>query len=157
MVNPKTEASNRQPKKGQTGISKTVETHVPPDVLYRAVSTADGLRGWWSDELTNEGGTGGILTLHYRGGPITRVRFAGGEAPLRAEWDVIEHRPLSEWNGTKLVFTIERLGRSISKLRFRHIGLDSGCECYGMCNRGWSYYMESLRDFVESGKGKPGQ
>jgi hypothetical protein len=138
------------------GISKTVGIGVSPDILYRAVSTADGLRGWWARNLKMENGSEGVLELSFGGGAhIWRIRFAKGKVPALAEWDVLEQRPLSEMNGTKLVFDIKKEGPRSSKLLFQHVGLHPRCNCYKDTNAAWDYLMGSLKDFVEKGKGGP--
>jgi uncharacterized protein YndB with AHSA1/START domain len=148
-------ASSSLTKKGKTGISKAVDIHVSPDVLYRAVSTADGLRGWWAKNLTIEDGPEGILLMRWPSGHLARVRFQKGKAPSRAEWDVLEHRPFSEWNGTKLVFAIEKMDPRNSRLQFQHLGLTPECDCYDVCNGGWEYLMTSVKDYSERGRGAP--
>jgi hypothetical protein len=142
-------------EKSRVGISKTVEIRASPDVLYQAVSTAEGLRGWWANDLTMEDGPKGILVLRFPSGHVARIHFAKGKAPSSAEWDVLGHNAMPEWIGTKLVFAIEQKGPSGSRLRFEHAGLNPGCDCYGACNSAWGYLMESIKDLLETGKGKP--
>jgi uncharacterized protein YndB with AHSA1/START domain len=138
------------------GISKAVDIHVTPDATYRAVSTADGLRGWWCNDIMKENGSERTLTLRFpRSGHVARIHFAQGTAPSRAEWDVLEHNAMREWIGTRLVFEIERTGPNNSRLRFQHVGLNPSCECYGACNDAWGYLMGSVKAFLESGKGTP--
>jgi uncharacterized protein YndB with AHSA1/START domain len=150
-----TAAPSGPTKKGQTGISKAVDIHVTPEVVYRAVSTADGLRGWWCKNVTLEGGPEGILSLGFPGGHVTRIRLAKGEAASRAEWDVLDHNAMPEWIDTRLVFAIEQNGPMSSRLQFHQAGLNQGCECYGACNDAWGYLMGSLKVFLENGKGTP--
>jgi uncharacterized protein YndB with AHSA1/START domain len=146
-------SSNRT--KGQMGISKAVDIHATPDVVYRAVSTENGLRGWWCKNVTLEDGPGGILTLRFPSGHVARIRLAKGKASSRVEWDVLGHNAMPEWIGTKLVFAIEQNGQKSSRLQFQHSGLDPGCECYGACNDAWGYLMGSLKALLENGKGTP--
>jgi uncharacterized protein YndB with AHSA1/START domain len=143
-------------KKDGMGISKTVEIRVPPDALYRAVSTVDGLRGWWCSSIAKENGSEGILTLRFaKSGHVASISFAKGKAASRAEWDVLGHNAMPEWIGTKLVFDIEQEGPGGSRLRFQHVGLNPECECYDACNDAWGYLMGSVKAFLESGKGTP--
>jgi hypothetical protein len=138
------------------GISKTVDIGASPDVVYRAVSTADGLHGWWAKNIKMENGSAGALELTFGGGAhIWRISFSKGTVPARAEWDVLEQRPLSEMNGTKLVFGIEKESSGSSKLRFQHVGLNPQCACYKDTDAAWDYLMGSLKDFLEKGKGGP--
>jgi uncharacterized protein YndB with AHSA1/START domain len=148
-------AANSRTEKDEMGIAKVVDIHVTPDAVYQAISTADGLRGWWAKDLTMEDGSEGVLLVRWPSGHHARVRLAKGKAPSRAEWDVLEHRPMSEWDGTKLVFDIEKMGPSSSRLRFQHVGLTPDCDCHEACNGGWEYLMTSVKDYSEKGKGGP--
>ncbi len=47
-------SSTKLSKKGELGISKAVEIRAAADAVYRVVSTADGLHGWWAKNLTVE-------------------------------------------------------------------------------------------------------
>jgi uncharacterized protein YndB with AHSA1/START domain len=150
-----TSASSNGTKKGETWISKAVDIHASPAALYRAVSTADGLRGWWCKELIADNDTDGIFQLRFPSGHLYHIRLVKANAPSRAEWDVLDHNAWPEWVGTKLVFAIEQNGPESSKLEFQHVGLRQGCECYGVCVNAWGYLMGSLKDFLEKGKGGP--
>jgi uncharacterized protein YndB with AHSA1/START domain len=147
--------SSNRTKEGQTGISKAVDVQAAPDVVYRAVSTADGLRGWWCKNVTLEDCPEGILSLRFPSGHVARIRFAKGKAGSRAEWDVLDHNAMPEWIGTRLVFAIEQNGARSSKLQFEHAGLNPRCECYGPCDNAWAYLMGSLKALLENGKGTP--
>ena len=123
--------------------------------IYRAVSTADGLRGWWSKNVTIEDGSAEILLLRFPSAHVARIRLANGEAASRVEWDVLDHNAMPEWPGTKLVFVVEQNGPRTSRLQFQHVGLCPGCDCFVAVDNAWGYLMGSLKDFLEKGKGRP--
>ena len=53
------------------------------------------------------------------------------------------------------MFKITTVGRDTSELQFRHYGLNEELECIDMCTRSWNFYMTSLRDYLEVGRGNP--
>jgi hypothetical protein len=63
-----------------------------------------------------------------------------------------------EWVGTDLVFrlapdAVDNEGRT--RLDFEHIGLVPAFECYDFCSDGWRYFLGSLQQLVETGRGTP--
>ncbi len=60
-----------------------------------------------------------------------------------------------EWVGTRLVFQITPAGEGRTQLDFEHVGLVSAFECYDLCSNGWHYFLDSLQQFVETGRGTP--
>lgn len=59
-----------------------------------------------------------------------------------------------EWNGTKNIFEISSVNGK-TQLRFTHSGLVLEIECYKDCSNGWNYYLQSLFEFITTGKGNP--
>jgi hypothetical protein len=76
-------------------------------------------------------------------------------------WTVIECSFLSDWVGTRPVFTITAAGAGAAsgadeaELHFRHHGLTPELDCIDMCTRSWDHFLVSLRDYVETGHGSP--
>lgn len=61
-----------------------------------------------------------------------------------------------EWVGTDLIFrlapdAVDNEGRT--RLDFEHIGLVPAFECYDLCSNGWQYFLGSLQQLVETGRG----
>ena len=60
----------------------------------------------------------------------------------------------SEWTGSKIIFEISDIGGK-TQLRFTHLGLAPGIECYGACSNAWSQLIQqSLYSLITTGKGK---
>jgi hypothetical protein len=62
---------------------------------------------------------------------------------------------LTDWVGTRPVFSITPVGDNESEVHFQHVGLTSELECIDTCSRSWDHFMLSLRDHIESGVGSP--
>jgi hypothetical protein len=62
-----------------------------------------------------------------------------------------------EWTNTKISFEIaEKDGKT--QIRFTHIGLVPGVECYNGCTNAWNQYINgSLFNLLTIGKGTPEQ
>ncbi|HYI76884.1 MAG TPA: SRPBCC domain-containing protein, partial [Chryseolinea sp.] len=59
-----------------------------------------------------------------------------------------------EWVNTKISFEISEKDNK-TQIRFTHIGLDPGFECFNDCSNAWSQYVQSLSNLITSGKGNP--
>ena len=58
-----------------------------------------------------------------------------------------------EWNGTEVVFEVSEK-KNTTQIKFTHIGLVAGVECYESCEVGWiGHVTESLVKFINEGKG----
>jgi uncharacterized protein YndB with AHSA1/START domain len=134
-----------------------------PATVYAALTTPDGLRGWWSQDSDIETHVGG--SLHFRFGhnhkdmrierlaPEQEVRWLCTGAHIAAG----QFARRDEWVGTELVFRLTPEASGGTRLDFEHIGLVPAFECYGLCSDGWRYFMNSLHLFVETGCGTPWQ
>ena len=59
-----------------------------------------------------------------------------------------------EWVGTEIQWKIKETENGC-KITLFHEGLVPSFECYDTCYSGWEYYLGSLKDFLDSGKGDP--
>lgn len=132
-----------------------------PAAVYAALTTSEGLRGWWTGECEVAGNVGGAIHVRFartqkefrieRLEPGREVRWACVVAHIAA--DKLTHK--DEWVGTQMVFVLQPQGAEHTRLEFEHVGLVPSLECFGMCHDGWQYYLGSLRQFVETGAGTP--
>jgi uncharacterized protein YndB with AHSA1/START domain len=132
-----------------------------PAAVYAALSTIDGLRGWWSQDC--DGSTAVGDTIHFRFGtcykdmrvqrlePGREVRWHCTRAHVEADSVT---RP-DEWVGTEPVFRISDAGQGRTQLAFEHVGLLPSLSCYGVCSQGWQHFLGSLQQYLETGTGAP--
>ena len=59
-----------------------------------------------------------------------------------------------EWVGTRIRWKIAETG-SESDVSLLHQGLVPSFECYDTCKNGWEYFLGSLKEFLQTGKGAP--
>lgn len=148
-------SERRAAARSPTGIAKSVRIKAPPSKVFGAVSTREGMRGWWCRDTSGSDSKGGRLNLEFGGGHAAQISLAKTDEPRYVEWDVLGHRVWSEWRGTRLYFELEPDEKGGTRVHFRHGELDPKCECYGPCSGAWAYLMGSLKDFLEQGKGGP--
>ena len=128
---------------------------------YAALTTIAGLRAWWTQDC--EGITDPGSTIHFRFGSVYKdMRVERAEPGREVAWtctraciDVPTLSRKDEWTGTGIIFRLFDAGPGKTRLDFEHIGLVPSFECYGMCVKGWQYFLGSLQQYLETGNGTP--
>ena len=85
-----------------------VEINVPADKIHAALTTVEGLRGWWtkSVDIVNNA----PKTYHFRFGSEAHNKMKIIKEEMQTiEWECIDGH--NEWIGTRLLFQIESISR----------------------------------------------
>lgn len=146
-------------------ISRRADYHAevriaaPIDAVFAAVSSVDGLRGWWTTDVGGSPEPGGELRFTFTDGmAVMRVEERTPSAPGRPaveRWTCLGHTGQPEWDKTTVTFRLTEVGPGATRLEFTHGGLRPPLDCYGHCSAGWSYLMGSLASLAETGTGRP--
>jgi uncharacterized protein YndB with AHSA1/START domain len=126
----------------------------PAEKVFEAVTTRDGVAGWWTSENSTTGEVGGHAEFTFGDRYHNRMRILQMEPGRRVEWECLEGDP--EWVGTTIVFDLEPLDGA-TRVRFGHNGWQDETDFFAICNFHWGFYMQSLKEYCEGGKGKPFQ
>jgi uncharacterized protein YndB with AHSA1/START domain len=124
-----------------------------PERLYKAVANVAGLAHWWTIGVRGESAVGKHLEFWFDDfcasiaeitklipGELVRWHITGGAA--------------ADWLETDVEFKIMReSGRTI--LHFRHSNWKENAKQFPHCSMGWAVFLLSLKEFVETGKGRP--
>ena len=137
-----------------TDYTKTIRVQATPDALFDAVTTPAGLTAWWAT-ATGSGDTDGELQFFMSAPEPLRVHVDLATRPTSVQWTVTECTFEPDWVGTRPTFTIVPVDGATCELRFRHHGLTGALDCIDDCSRGWDFFTESLREYVEAGRGMP--
>lgn len=132
-----------------------------PSAVYAALTTPKGLRGWWTQNCDVATEVGGILRVRF-GHSYKNMRIERLEPGHEVRWcctgahiAVDQLAQKDEWVGTHLVFRLTPDGEERTRLDFEHVGLVPAFQCYDLCSNGWRHYLNSLQQFVETGRGTP--
>ena len=133
----------------------------PPDTVYHALATPEGIRGWWTQDCEADTAVGGNIRLRFGAtqktlrieclDPGHEVRWLCTEAYIAAA----QLARQDEWVGTQMVFRLTPHGDGRARLDFEHVGLTPDLHCYDLCNHGWRYFLHSLSRFAETDRGTP--
>jgi uncharacterized protein YndB with AHSA1/START domain len=125
-----------------------------PEVVFDALTSLTGLAGWWSP-VTGSGATGGELRFSHQHADSLAITVDTADRPRTVAWTVLAYTLNPEWVGTHITFVLRPGHSGGTTLEFRHQGLTPKLECYDHCSRGWDYFLPSLRDYVDTGTGRP--
>jgi uncharacterized protein YndB with AHSA1/START domain len=126
----------------------------PPEAVFEALTTLQGLAGWWS-RVTGDGHAGGQLSFVF-GDDVPAVMHVDAAQPgSLVQWTCVGYAPLPDWAGTTISFELTPRSAGGCDLSFRHAGLTPRLECYNDCKNGWDHFLPSLRDYVDTGEGNP--
>ena len=133
---------------------KTIRVKAHPGALFDALTNGSGLAAWWT-RVTGSGDAGGELKF-FIGSPDPCVMHVDqATRPTSVHWTVTDCSFLPDWVGTHPTFTITPVEGDASELQFRHHGLTPELDCIEQCTRGWDHFLQSLREYVEVGRGSP--
>lgn len=123
----------------------------PKNKVFAALSSVEGLSGWWTTTTEGESVPGRLLTFRF-GKHTTLMQVEMLEHDQRVVWECKEQN--SEWTGTRLSFELsEDAGRTT--LVFRHAAWEKQTPLFAHCSMKWATFLLSLRQYVETGEGRP--
>jgi uncharacterized protein YndB with AHSA1/START domain len=129
----------------------------PAAQVYKALATIDGLAHWWTNEVQGEEGIGGKIKFTFR----TEAGEVKGEMVMEVKeltdgknvrWSCTEGP--SEWIGTDITFDLSQQDDQ-TIIIFGHRNWKEEVEFKAHCSMKWAVFLLSLREYVETGKGKP--
>jgi uncharacterized protein YndB with AHSA1/START domain len=125
----------------------------PVEEVFEALSTREGLSGWWTRETSGNAGEGGTLSFYFGRPEPSAVMEVTEVTPLeRVVWRC--DKGPDEWVGTTLHFELETNdGETV--LLFTHAGWRDPVEFMYHCSTKWGYLLLGLKASFEGGKAAP--
>lgn len=120
--------------------------------VYRALTTRDGLAGWWTTNTKGEGDKVGNIIAFRFGADGFDMRVKKLDASRIVEWELAEGP--EEWMPTSIQFDLKQDGDYVIVL-FRHLNWKEPGEFMHHCSTKWAIFLMSLKSFIETGKGNP--
>lgn len=119
--------------------------------VYAALTTCDGLAGWWTVDTRGETNVGGVLRFRFTAGGFD-MKILELDPAGRVRWEVIDGP--EEWIGTTVTWDLKQEGDYVIVL-FTHAGWREPVEFMHHCSTKWALFLMSLKALVETGKGAP--
>lgn len=132
-------------------IMHQIRIHAPPQRVYDAITTADGLQHWWTRDAAIEPNTGAAGTFGFYGRRfVAKVTVEELTPPSRVRWKVVN----AAWPATDIAFSLRPDG-SDTILVFAHRGFPRADEAMASTTTRWGFYLQSLKRYLQTGKGNP--
>ena len=124
---------------------------VSPKEVYGALTTLEGLSGWWTTSTTGNTAVGGVIKFVFTAG-FFDMKVLALEPAKSVLWEVVDGPP--EWIGTTVRWDLKQEGEYTVVL-LKHQGWKEQVEFMHHCSTKWALFVMSLKSLLETGKGAP--
>jgi len=135
-------------------IERTVTLRRPPQEVWRALTTADGLGAWFGERATIDLRPGGAATMTFSGGMTVDMRVERVEEPtvFAYTWKLPD-LPDSDPRRTYVEFTLEPDGDAtvlhVVETGFAQLPEDTRRQTYDSHAEGWASELGELVEYVD--------
>ena len=134
-------------------ILHVVDVAVPRETVCGALSSTDGLAGGWTRSVSGAAGRGEVIDFIFAGDFNPDMKVIQFEPPSDLGWRCVGG--VKQWADNTFSFGLEDR-EGATRLRFQQdYATELSDDDYGSYNFNWGYYLESLRLYCETGRGKP--
>ena len=130
-----------------------IHINAPPGKVYQAVTDIEKLAHWWTTDTRGKSAVGEKLEFWFYGHFSAEMMVTALKANELVQWLVTE-RGIPDWANTEIEFKISRQSYQ-TILHLRHSKWREDAEMFPECSMHWAIYLLSLKEFVETGKGRP--
>jgi uncharacterized protein YndB with AHSA1/START domain len=118
-----------------------------PERVFEALTTLDGLRGWWVAETSGDARQGGTIDFGF-----CKMLVVEAVPSRRVHWRCVSGPP--EWVGTEVTFDLAWKDDQTFVV-FKHADWKEPVEFMHHCSTKWATFLLSLRDMLERSGGHP--
>jgi len=119
----------------------------PIEKVYTTLTTLEGNQAWWYSGATGDAAEGGTLTFFKHD-----FRVVEATPNRRVRWKCLQGSP--EWTNTEVSFELVYKDNQTFVL-FKHAGWAEPVEFMHHCSTKWATFLLSLKQLLETGKGRP--
>ena len=117
---------------------------------YKALTTIEGLSGWWTNDTQGKSKVGDVVQFRFGSNGGFDMKVLELDPAKRVLWQVAEGP--AEWIGTRISFELKQDG-DFTIVLFKHQGWKEPVEFMHHCSTKWGVFLMSLKSLVETGKG----
>ena len=138
-----------------TDLIHRIGIEAPAEKIYRAITTEEGIKGWWTTDVKMDSQAGGKAVFGFEKHSIVfKMIIEELKPPSLVRWKCQENSSL-DWIGTTQEFCLESQADGEVLLKFCHGGWKSGGDhCY-YCNTTWGHLLVTLKNYAERGIKNP--
>jgi uncharacterized protein YndB with AHSA1/START domain len=134
-------------------INHQIGVKASPEVIYQTLTEPKKIAQWWTE--TRGDGTEVGDTLEFWFGEFCQKFNVKALQPGKlVSWKAPTGQGADEWEGTEITFNISTDDKQ-TYIWFRHSGWRENSDFHAHCSMKWATFMLSLKDLLETGKGRP--
>lgn len=122
-----------------------------PEKVYDALTTLDGLAGWWTEKTSGDTSLHGVIEFRFGPGGFD-MRIIELDPGRLVRWEVVDGP--AEWIGTTIRWDLRQDG-GYAIVLFKHEGWREPVEFMYHCSTKWATFLMSLKQLLETGQGAP--
>jgi hypothetical protein len=123
-----------------------------PSEVYKALTSMDGLSGWWTTDTTGHSKIGEKIHFQFGERGFFDMKVLELEPGSKVLWQVVDGP--AEWIGTRISFDLRQEG-DYTVVMFKHQGWKEVVDFMHHCSTKWAIFLMSLKSLVETSKGQP--
>ncbi len=125
-----------------------------PGSVWGALTQQDEIARWWSDEARVKPEVGSLGELRFRP-PAGVLQFEVAELDEGSKVHWLSRQGPPSWAGTSVTWQLTPVQNG-TKVVFTHDGFAQVDAGYEQTRGNWEYFLDSLKSYLETGKGTPG-
>lgn len=134
-------------------IIHVVSISAPRDKVFAAITTEKGLSSWWTTKVAVSERVGGEVRFTFLDDFNPVMQVLSMRENERVEWKCTAgHEP---WADNTFSFRLKDVGGRTQLTFMQDYAKELSDEAYGNYNYNWGYYLVSLKQYCETGRGKP--
>lgn len=139
-----------------SAIVEEITIAVAPERVWNALTRPEEIGHWWTNDLNVTPEVGSLAEFRFgeSGDSVLRFEIAELDQGKKIHW-IYRFGSVAKWAGTSVTWQLEPI-QSGTKLAFSHDGFAKVDEAYEQTHENWSYFLNSLKSYLETGKGTPG-
>ena len=132
-------------------IMHLIKIHASSERVFDAITTADGIRQWWTRDAAIEPKLGATGEFGFNGKRfVAKVTIEEFDPSARLRWKLTN----SAWPGVDIEFQLST-DRDATNLLFAHRGFPRADEALASATTRWGFYLFSLKQYLQTGRGTP--
>ena len=137
-----------------TAIVEELTIEAAPQRVWGAITQQDEIVQWWAYEARVKPEVGSLAEFRFRQGAfVMQFEVAELDAGENVHW--ISRQGPPQWAGTSVTWQLTPVQNGTT-LVFTHDGFAQVDEVYEQTRGNWDYFLDSLKSYLETGKGTPG-
>ena len=125
-----------------------------PALVFNSLTSQKGLSSWWTTETKAVDEVGTVIDFSFGDEYFVQMQIERLVPDELVSWKCITGD--KEWINTQIRFELSKSENGTS-LRFYHSKWAEATDFFASCNYNWGWYLTSLKEYCETGKGKPFQ